>query len=380
MTLDVLSHRNIFNSPARSLLYEFEDIISKTCDARIISPAQNKLLNLQISNKTNFTRKFLNKTNLLYEKIDNYELADEENILFITCLNGNDLSILDSLPHWRLKYDIVCAYVCDSWMTEAFSSHKDEIDLFLVPFPEAQEITEEFLETDTYVIPLGMNILEFGSNNTERKYDLITFGRTSGEHVNQLKRIKELNILDINNEPQALSPQPKIQLGKDVVTKKRNLYNQLAISKLCLAFENTFFKNSDNNLYPAQRLNKPILTARWFEAAGSGCVIVGKKPKSILFDELLGWENSTIDLSGEPEKDIEEIKNILKRPDLNEMYENNYYHSLSLNDWRHRINDLFHLLDLPLPKQLEQEIELIYSIVEKKLPSTTYQDWKKKKE
>jgi glycosyltransferase involved in cell wall biosynthesis len=99
---------------------------------------------------------------------------------------------------------------------------------------------------------------------------------------------------------------------------------------------------------------------RWFEAGASGCVIVGKRPSTPLVDDLLDWENSTIELPSDGEEAVEKIKELLKRPDrLGEISKRNYQQKLRRHDWRWRIKQMLELLKTPVPTKLNAQLQEI---------------------
>jgi hypothetical protein len=85
---------------------------------------------------------------------------------------------------------------------------------------------------------------------------------------------------------------------------------------------------------------------------------VGKRPQTPLYEELFPWENATIELPDDVETGIEFIEELLKnKPLLETIHKRNYLESLARNDWRHRLKQMFEILEIPLPQPLKADLE-----------------------
>jgi hypothetical protein len=71
----------------------------------------------------------------------------------------------------------------------------------------------------------------------------------------------------------------------------------------------------------------------------------------------MDWENSTYEIPDNPNDWIPFLEQLLDdRETLLKNSQRNYRESLLRHDWRYRIRDIFHTLELPIPEKLHQEI------------------------
>jgi Glycosyl transferases group 1 len=111
-------------------------------------------------------------------------------------------------------------------------------------------------------------------------------------------------------------------------------------------------------MYPGMReFPHPFVTLRWFQCGAAGCAIVGKRPTTPLADELLAWEDATIELPDDPQACLEFVEALLQDWNrLNRIHTRNYLENLARHDWRLRIKDVFEILKLPLPLPLVEQL------------------------
>jgi hypothetical protein len=138
----------------------------------------------------------------------------------------------------------------------------------------------------------------------------------------------------------------------------RLLFHILRHSKLTLAFD---------PLYPGmRRFPYSFITLRWFYGTATGGAVVGKRPTTPLMDELMNWEDATIELPDDPQKSVEFINELLQdEVRLNSIYKRNYVESLARHDWRHRIQSMLEAVKIPLPQGLLEELSQMKMIPEK---------------
>jgi hypothetical protein len=136
------------------------------------------------------------------------------------------------------------------------------------------------------------------------------------------------------------------------------LFHILRHSKITLAFD---------TIYPGMRqFPYSFITLRWFYGAATGGAIVGKRPTTPLYDELLNWEDATIELPDDPQKSVELIEELLQDTQrLESIYKRNYVESLARHDWRYRIQSMLEKVQIPLPHGLREELGKLKLLHEK---------------
>jgi len=128
------------------------------------------------------------------------------------------------------------------------------------------------------------------------------------------------------------------------------LYDVLRRSKILLTFDTQF---QSERKFPYS-----FVTLRWFDGAGAGCALVGKRPTTPLVDELLNWPDSTIELPDSPSESIPVIQALLADVDrLHSIHRRNHYQALQQHDWRWRFKQLWTDSELPTPNPLTMALE-----------------------
>ncbi len=348
-------------------LFEFENVVSSTCDAPILAPREKAIYaaSRKIAS-TKVQRNALRVCNRIVGRFDPVrylQLGKSPNVLLIGAICGDDLNLLKAISNWRRKFDLVAAFVCDCWAPEIYPTFTRHLDHLFVPMPEMVEQLTDAFRIPVTCIPFGANVLEFGScqKPEARPIDLISFGRTPQHHHESFSKIssgQDPSFRYLRTIARRNDDNPKLDYKQRVDRNDlRQLYKDLSHSKLALCYESVF---------PGMRpFPHSFLTMRWFEAGAAGCVMVGKRPSTPLADDLLDWENSTIELPSDGEEAVEQIKELLKYPDrLGEISKRNYEQNLRRHDWRWRIKQMLELLKTPVPTKLNaqlQEIEAKYS-------------------
>lgn len=360
MTISILSYRGIESNVSHDPVFELEDILVKTCNAQMLVPRLQGAVRWAEQQPT-LIKKISGK--LIRQTIGFYQLSEplarssnECNVLIMIALNGSALEMLSSIPRWRQQFDIVAAYVFDSWLFECYPKYASELDHVFVPMPEIIEPLRAFLQVPVSLLPFASDVLTHGSGEADRPIDLMSYGRIPDAFEQAFSdRFNKPDSKHIyyrstprqgQRFPQQLSPTDR------ETQHEMQLYNLLRRSKLSIAFD---------TLYPGMRqFPFSFVTLRWFQSGAAGCGIVGKRPTTPLADELLDWQDATIELPDDPEASVDFIERLLSNPSrLLPIYQRNYLESLTRHDWRYRIEQMLTTLGVDLPDPLVNELRQI---------------------
>ena len=363
MNLFLLSSRSLASSVSWDPVFELENILVRTCNAQLLIPTASSLV--QWSSQftppvTNFFNKFIKRTTGLYKLADfSHQPSNQPNVLLIIALHGGDLELLSSIPGWRQSFDVVIAYVFDSWNPEIYSNNVRYLDSLFVALPEVIQPLKKNFGIPVSLVPFAADVLAHGSCQLNRPIDLTNFGRIPQQyHQAFFHRFNQPNSERIyfNFTPRKVENMPKLPYEKRKDEEDTLLlFHMLRKSKLMLAFD---------TLYPGMRqFPFSFVTLRWFYGAATGCAIVGKRPITPVADELLNWEDSTIELPEDPRKSVELIEELLQDTTrLHAIHKRNYIESLACHDWRHRIQTIFEAVNLPLPDVLREELSQLKTL------------------
>ncbi|MEL6384804.1 MAG: glycosyltransferase [Cyanobacteria bacterium J06626_18] len=369
----ILSQRGIFEGSAYGFIYEFEDLIAKLCGSQILVPKATDLTqwaHKQPQQVATLAKKTIARTVGPYQKIGSEHIsASSPKVLFVICLNAAGLSMLSSIPNWRKQFDVVAAYVVDAWLFNAYPKETYQLDHLFVPVLEAIEGLEQKFKIPVSLLPFGANVLLHGSGQRDRPIDVMSFGRTPVEFHQALSQgLNRPGSDRVYYRHPAVDrqwyPQNDCYEGR-VDHEYRLLFHQMMRrSKVVLAFDPLY---DTDQLYESYKVNtRPwkfkhsVLSLRWIEGCAAGCAILGKRPKTVLADQILNWEDVTIELPENPDEWFRFTEKLLEDTSrLQAIHQRNYIESLSRHDWRYRIRDLFETLKLSLPTLLTDELELL---------------------
>ena len=370
--MHILSFRELETHPARTMIYQLEDLMVKLCGAKLISPRARTYSGFS-SNKTGMVSRGYRKA--IRTSIGSFQPESppvsetDDNVLLIVALNGTDLQMLNAVKGWRTSYDYVAAYLFDAWVLEAIPTIARQLDQIIAPYPEAIPALEQQLGVKATAIPAGHDILGHGAFGGERDIDVISYGRSCDAHLAALTKMNAdkdtVMLYDHPGFPSIREPAQTFSPGRQDWDNKAELLSSLRRSKTALAFENFYTtKTTAPGVHIAERLQHSILTQRWFECLGSGCVVLGKRPRSESTRSYLDWPESTIELPDDPTEGVNVIKAVLEDTTfLAAQGEKNYFECLLRNDWRLRIRQFYRLCSLPEPPKLTEsiaEIEQLY--------------------
>ena len=359
MGIYVLSSRNLVSSVSTDPLYELEDLLVQTCNGRLLAPVLNRFS--QWSEQKPFALrhyfdKILDRTTGHYEPVENLDSSKEPNVLLIVSLEGASLRLLSSIPRWRQQFDIVSAYVYDAWGPKIYPKFVSQLDRIFVPLPEVMETLHRELKVPISLLPFGADALGEGSSSPHRLVDLMSYGRIPKEdHAAFFNAFNYpgSDRLYYRSTPRSLERSPKALYAQRRDSEDTKLlYHFLRKTKVVLAYD---------TLHPGMRqFPHSFVTLRWFQGGAAGCAIVGKRPVTPIANELLDWEDSTIELPDDPQASVACIQDLLQdAPRLRAIQQRNYLQTLSRHDWRLRIRDWLQELGVPLPQPLVEQLEAI---------------------
>ena len=208
-------------------------------------------------------------------------------------------------------------------------------------------IAEIFNDVSLRYAPMAVDIMKINAGKQERTIDVSGFGRQE-VHISNC-------LADTFNQPGserfyyhtnwlAASGLSDRQRYRDM------FWHILRRSKLSLSFDTLYWN-------PGNRSPNSYVNPRWYESLGAGTVVVGQRPTCDNVDELLDWEDSTINLPEEPEQAVEAIIKLLDEPDkIEEISKRNLVNMHRKHDWRYRIKSMFSAMSLPIPDRLNDQI------------------------
>lgn len=320
---------------------EFEDLYARISGARIFVPRLRRF-------REGFLGRVQGKVLGGFARLD--DIPSRGELLFVVARGPGDLEVISSVGHIRKNYRHVAAFVVDSYFVDAFGPAAAKYDhIFCTTELGAETIRKRF-GTSTSVLRQGFDCLKWSSVDNSRSIDLIGFGRQSAKYHEAFQSSfhrHDSPILYLH------SPIGKVE-GADVWVERPMLLKLLQRSKLSLAF----------HLGVEPPLSRPydasFVTSRWFESLSCGCLVVGKRPPGSMAEEMLPWQDATIELPDDTRRAVEFIANLAEDVTFQQQVrQRNVAEMRRRHDWRYRIRDIHLHFGLQLPEILTAELDLL---------------------
>lgn len=342
----ILSFRKIRRSPAQCCLVEFEDVLLKCCHGKLIATESD----IRLSTRNIYIQKIFNNYSI---SIPVKNTTQSNQILIIVGLSIYDCNILEFLPNWRTRFDLVSAYIFDTYNTPSnislfsrFTKLINRIDHLFIPMTEVIDDYRNTFTTNIEMIPMAADVLGFGKLKIDRYIDIMAYGRQFLPHKNTLE-----NTYNTRNSPRIFYHTSHFQIGMihDFYEHRRLFWKLLQNSKIAFAYDGIYTN--------PERFKCSFIAQRYFECIATGCVIVGKAPSCSEMKEIFGWKDSTLEIPMKENDLIPWLEELLENEDyLQEVQSRNYYNALKFHDWRYRFAQILDFIGLEKPSSLKEEL------------------------
>lgn len=351
MGLYVLSQRNAMSLAAWCMDYELEDILASSAGATILSPYRSTI-HKGVDHVIDHLR------GVRYRHLPQLTMDDRENQLLLIAMGPCGLRMLEAIPRWRKRFDVVAAYVVDLYpgAVKRLPKHLvQQLDHLFLSYGQMVEPVATKFGIPTSLIPQACDVLAYGGCGGDRPTDVIGYGRRDPDVHRELQRHF------CHRESKRFYQYSTFanQEIRNWLEHRQLFWQTLRRSKISLAYSfETTHSSASQGVSP--------LTVRWFEGVTAGAALVGRRPTGPEADELLGWEDAVIELPASPGEAVDFIESLLNDHDrLGQTSIRNYVHALRLHDWRYRARDMFRTMQIPIPASLTKEISLLSQIADR---------------
>lgn len=280
--------------------------------------------------------------------------------LLVLCFTPRFLSVLKSLKKHISRFDAICVYCLDGFDSKTMNGYGAEaLEGIDIIFTATEEMVDDFKRLgvhDSHYLPFGVDTLTQATLEAKKTIDVLSFGRSHKLYHEALE--SQLN------DPK----DPRVYIhstfaGAELTSQeehRRLHWKLLQRSKISLCFESSQVERFCGR--------SPVLY-RWYECLAAGCAIVGTRPKCASAGDILGWPNSTIEVPSDAGAFMQLVDELLADEDLlANICSTNKMEVLRRHDWRYRIRDILYKLDLPVPGELQRDLDRLSGYVEGLLP------------
>ena len=340
LMLYVLSERASCNHVAWGTSYELEEILVRTCDAKVLAPKAWSI----------HPKLDIGLGKLIPHRYHSLPIQDAGGgTLIAICMGPPSLRMFDALKDWRRRFDRVAAYVIDLYPGAERRlplSICKQLDALFISYEQMLPAVGSLVSCPVHLVLQAADVFGQGAGGGARPFDLSAYGRQPGELVSRLAN-------RVNRQGSGtifLHSTSSFPYVSDWRLDRALFWQMLRRTRIsiCFPFSRT---------HPSAYRGIDPLTARWFEGIAGGCVLAGRRPTSPEASRALHWEDSVVALPDNEEEAIEAVLALARDVERCEsISRRNFQAAAASHDWRHRIAEMFSCLGMASPPRLQEEL------------------------
>jgi hypothetical protein len=354
------SQRNLFPYDAwRYPLYEFEDIVGQIDSVELLAPLPRnwfKLGNKIAKRVTKYSPIVLNPG------ISKIKVTNSYDMLFVLCSIPWDLLTFNVENSWKDYCKTSICLIDEIWVKQIsqqkhFLKILSKFDYILLGLSQSVKAISAVTGKKCFFLPPGIDAAKFCPypNPPKKVIDVYSFGRRSEvTHQKLLELAEERNFFYVYD---SLS-------GKQAINLKEHrnlLVNMAKRSRFFIVYPGLI----DD---PGKRGDQIDIGNRYFEGAGSGCMMIGEIPNNKESEELFNWPDAVIHLPFGSDKIGAVIDELDQQPEREDkIRRNNIVQSLRRHDWAYRWESVLKIGGLePMPglQKRKEQLAKLATIVE----------------
>ncbi len=335
--IGVLTSRTGQSQPLfMSTVYDFEDCIVKATGAELISVPPPK-------------RDFASKVKRRFD-LEGIHLKNSYELLFCISMDLVN-SPLRRVMNWRERCNYCILYAYDAFpriinQYESLLQHSSiqNVDLICISFSEVIPHFQMLLKPPVFWIPQGVNPHRFYYvPDIQRGISIYAFGRQPKQLLNQVREYcLERNLLMLYSYGSADYPTQDWQEAYSLHAQ------QLLHTEVSLNWSVDFTS-------PERAGGISPTTCRWFEAAATGCLVIGQQPTEPEFQSLFPISGFIENVNDTGKNITDLVEKILKDKETNNLRSTLAHYTRHHHTWYHRLTHMLmkaNLIHLMKPEYL----------------------------
>jgi Glycosyl transferases group 1 len=347
----LLSQRRIADLVAFCIAYEFEDTFAAVTDAQRIDATD--LSGLEFSRRAYKLARLASGSPSVARRLAPYPrskvvLEHDFELFFPVFSHTYELYSLATIPNWRQRCRKAACYITEVW-SEMLPEYLLELlsafdHVFLGSRHGVQDVARITGRPCTYM-PLAVDVLRFTPRSLDqpRPIDVCNIGRRSPVTHQALLEEAERQLSFYYYDTVAAS-------GTDLKHRTYRVdspHEHRRMLATILKHSRCFIANRSYVNRPEFTQGREEISARFYEGAAAGTVMIGEAPRTEEFERQFDWPDAVIHMPFDS-PDIGRILADLNgdRERLREVRRNNARETALRHDWLHRIQVVFDVLGL----------------------------------
>ena len=355
----LLSERKVANLVAYCLAYEFEDVLSSVTSSRRVDVTDRpglefsrrayKLANL-VSRSPKFARR------LAPAPRSKVTLDGDFELFFPVFNTSYELYSLATIPNWRQRCGKAACFITEvwpGWLPGYLAELLSEFDHIFIGCRNSVEDVARLTGRPCTYLPFAVDVLRFvpASVDQPRPIDVCNIGRRSSVTHQALLELAEQQPRFYYHYDTAAASGTDL---KDRTFRVDNPHEHRRMLATTLKHSRYFIANRSYVNKPEFTAGRDEISARFYEGAAAGTVMIGEAPRNEEFERQFDWPDAVIDLPF----DSPDVASFLAdlnadRQRIQSVRWNNVRQAALRHDWLNRIQVVFDFLGLAPTEKMQ---------------------------
>jgi hypothetical protein len=347
----LLSQRRISDLVAYCLAYEFEDVVAAVTGAERIDATD--LPALEFSRRAYKLARFAFRSPGIARQLAPYPrnkvvLERDFELFFPIFSHPYELYSLAMVPNWRQRCRKAACFINEVWsdmLPEYLLELLSTFDHIFVGFRHSVEQVRRITGRPCTYLPLAVDVLRFAplSIDQPRPIDVCNIGRRSPVTHQALleKAEREQNFYYYDTVAASGADLKHRTFRVDSPQEHRRLLASV------LKHSRYYVANRSYVNKPEFTAGRDEISARFYEGAAAGTVMIGEAPRTEEFKQQFDWPDAIIHVPFDSPDIASILANLNADPErLRAIRHSNVRHGALRHDWLHRIQVVFDALGL----------------------------------
>ena len=364
----MFSQRRIARLVAYCLVYEFEDVVKDVTDAERIDVEDFQ--GVEFSRRAyKLFRKSTGSVQvartLAPRPRDNRVLQRDYDLFFAAFSHVYELYSLATITNWRQRCAKTACFITEAWpnqLPDYLLEILGEFDHIFVGGRLAVEDIARLTGRPCSYLPLAADVVRFAprSPDAPRPIDVCNIGRRSEITHKALLDLVEADGAFYYFDTVAASGSDLKDRTFRVDDPREHRYMLANILKR----SRFYITNRGHINNPAITAEHDSISARFYEGAAAGTIMIGVPPRTPQFSEEFDWPDANIPMPFDSPDIGEFLAQITNDSDrMRSISARNICQAALKHDWLHRIQSVFDTLGVPATEKMQARAKLLNEII-----------------
>lgn len=364
----LLSERGIADLVAYCLAYEFEDVLGSVTKSQRIDVTDRP--GLEFSRRAYKLASLVSRSPRLARRIAPYPrnkvvLQSDFELFFPTFNTSYELYSLATIPNWRQRCHKAACFITEvwpEWLPAYLIELLAEFDHIFIGCRNSVEEVARLTGRPCTYLPFAVDVLRFApaSHDAARPIDVCNIGRRSHVTHGALLKITEMRPNFYYHYDTVAASGSDM---KDRTFRVENPHEHRQMLATTLKHSRYYIANRSYVNKPEFTAGRDEISARFYEGAAAGAVMIGEAPRNEEFARQFDWPDAVIHLPFDS-PDIADFLADLNgdQARLQRICQRNVREAALRHDWLNRIQVVFDFLGLAPTEEMRIRAERLEQI------------------